>query len=180
MGETLRRLVSSLLLRRVAGKAHQYLSPLQTVVATPGGIEATAHAITDLIQQHGASADIALLQIDLANAFNLINMHAILHEIHTHLPELLRWTVYCYGLEVRPHLWHATRTSAAFAGSNKGIPSASYTSRWQSIPSSNISTASSHRNTRKILTRQRSPAFTLTERCVRNLYRRNAYMAKCN
>ena len=62
------------------------LAPLGWV-ATPGGVEATAHGITDLIRYHVASANIALLQKDLINVFNLINRHSILHEVHSHLPQ---------------------------------------------------------------------------------------------
>ena len=84
---------------------HDYLAPLQTEVATPGRIEATTHVVSSFIYAHGHASKLAIVQVDLANAFNVFSRRIILNEIATYLPELRYWTKYCYTPETRANLW---------------------------------------------------------------------------
>lgn len=78
VGETIRRIVSSLLMRRVSTQAQEFLEPIQVRVATGGGTEAIVHATWLLANRFGQDNSRAVLQVDLRNAFNLVNRQALM------------------------------------------------------------------------------------------------------
>lgn len=123
VGETLRRLTSSIALTRVSEKAAKLLRPHQLGVATPCGAEACIHAASKWARIQGNNNKYGLLQLDFANAFNVISRRVILREIGRHLPELQPWTFYCYGPLTTPQVW--TTSSFSFksvCGVQQGDP----------------------------------------------------------
>eukprot|EP00171_Calliarthron_tuberculosum_P020434 IDg20434t1 len=62
--------------RRTSAAAH--LMPSQVGVAVRGGAEATVHACRRMADELGSRDDYALLQLDFANAFNLVSRPAFL------------------------------------------------------------------------------------------------------
>ena len=65
VGETIRRLTSSMVLQRERERICELLKPLQQEVATPGGLEAIVHAARQLTWQHDNDNDLGILQIHL-------------------------------------------------------------------------------------------------------------------
>lgn len=104
VGETLRRIVSYLFMRRVSHSAQAFLEPLQVGVSTRGGTEAIVHASRRLIEEKGRDKSYGLLQIDLKKLFNLVNRQAILSVVRREFPDLLHWVNLCYN-SVNPLIW---------------------------------------------------------------------------
>ena len=55
------------------------LLPKQLGVAVEGACETTAMAIQQWVGEYGSLAEYAILQVDLANAFNSLDRHYMLH-----------------------------------------------------------------------------------------------------
>ena len=122
VGETIRRITSSILMNRVRDTAHSYLGPHQVGVATRAGCEAILHATHDLVDTHGDDDSFALLQIDLRNAFNEVSRQAFLHEVAGSFPQLLPWCTLCYGAGQHAHLWTRTFQLQSVHGVQQGDP----------------------------------------------------------
>ena len=122
VGETLRRLTSSMLLTRNAELARKLLTPHQVGVATPGGCEAVVHAVRHLTHEHQQDNRIGLLQLDLKNAFNLVSRAAFRSEVRKHMPELHGWVQYCYGPNTAPELWIGEYRLRSVCGVQQGDP----------------------------------------------------------
>ncbi len=73
VGETLRRLVGNLWMKRITTKTRSYLEDSQVGVAVKGGTGALVHSVQCAATQFGNDRnDTALLQLDLANAFERV------------------------------------------------------------------------------------------------------------
>ena len=105
VGETVRRLISSMLLSRNSKQAQRLLCPLQVGVATSDVCESIVHATRELAHRYGHDNRLGLLQLDLANAFNRISRAAFRAEVRQHIPGLHAWTQYFYGHNTNPELW---------------------------------------------------------------------------
>ena len=110
VGETLRRLVSSILLLRVAKKAKEFLQPFQFGVATKGGAEAILYAARRLKEHFGSCGVYALLKLDLKNAFNLVCRAAFIKQVYT-----LTFLSLQLGFDTATHLMSRTYGSVSFA-----------------------------------------------------------------
>ena len=97
VGEILRRLVAKCLCRLASQKAASLLVPLQVGAGVPGGCEAAFHALNGLVPSVGDTTSLAILQVDLKNAFNTLDRSSILRQVADQFPELLRWVEFCYS-----------------------------------------------------------------------------------
>ena len=97
VGETLRRLVSNLVIRRHTEPISELLQEHQAGVSTRNGSDAIIHAVRQLQTNHGHDDTMVLLQLDFANAFNVISRAAFRRQLRIHLPNMRRWMDYCYG-----------------------------------------------------------------------------------
>ena len=70
------------------------LGPHQVGVGVPGGLEAVIHAATQLIEE--GDEDLMFLQLDLVNAFNLVDRDFAFATVEEHFPEILKWILTCY------------------------------------------------------------------------------------
>ena len=122
VGETIRRLIASILMRRIRDQAAEHLAPHQVGVATKAGCEAIIHAVRDMTETLGDKPAYALLQIDLKNAFNLVSRRAFLHEVSKAFPELLPWVDLCYGGSSHAHLWTSAFMLSSATGVQQGDP----------------------------------------------------------
>ena len=95
VGNLLRRLTSKLVAKEVALKAAGLLSPHQMGFGVRGGCEAIVHTVRQVVEQ--GDPDKWVLQVDLKNAFNLANRETTFPEAEQLFPELLSWTLTCYG-----------------------------------------------------------------------------------
>ena len=102
VGETLRRLVSYLLICRHTEPISELLQAHQVGVSTRNVSDAIIHAVRQLQTNHGHDDTMGLLQLDFQNAFNLISRAAFRRQLRIHLPNMLRWVDYCYGGKPRP------------------------------------------------------------------------------
>ena len=64
----------------------------------------------------------ALLQIDLKSAFNLIPRAPFIRETRMGFPKMFRWVKYCYGQNAKPHLWVGDRRFLSFCRVQHGDP----------------------------------------------------------
>ena len=122
VGETIRRLVSSLLLARCTERVREILVPTQLGVAVPMGVEAIVHAVRHVTEKHKTDNQYGLLQIDLKNAFNLVSRAAFRKQIRLQLPQLAPWVDYCYGKDRQPHLWVGNISLRSACGVQQGDP----------------------------------------------------------
>ena len=122
VGETIRRLVSSLLMSRIATKARDMLDPAQIGVAVPGGCEAAIHSVREIAHRYRNDNRFGLLQVDLKNAFNLVSRAAFRQQVRTRFPEIYHWTEYCYGPRVQPELWVQNYRIRSVCGVQQGDP----------------------------------------------------------
>ena len=98
IGETLHRLVGNLWMKRINSKAQSYLGDSQVVVAVKGGTEAVVHAVQRSTTELGNDRkDMGVLQLDLANTFNLVSRRAFLRVVRKGFSELYPWVDYTYG-----------------------------------------------------------------------------------
>lgn len=121
VGETLRRLVSSMLMHQVARRAKEFLQPFQIGVATKGGTEAILHAARRLQEHFGSNKFYALLKLDLKNAFNLVSRAAFIKQVRINFPELEPWVRYCYESD-SPYLWVGELRFRSVTGVQQGDP----------------------------------------------------------
>ena len=96
VGEILRRLFAKCLCRLSSQKAASLLVPLQVEVGVPGGCEAVSHALNGLVASVGDTT-LAILQVELKNAFNTLDWSSFLRQVADQFPELLRWVEFCYS-----------------------------------------------------------------------------------
>ena len=64
--------------------------------APGGGLEAAVHSLRSFLKDHGVNEELCLLKIDMGNAFNECNGHAILRRTHLDTPELFGGVQWCY------------------------------------------------------------------------------------
>ena len=122
VGNILRRLTAKCCSRGVAIKAADLLSPLQLGVGVKGGLEAIIHTVKQALLEED-DEDKMLLQIDLINAFNVVDRQAAFKEVEEHFPEILKWVLTCYGQQAR--LMFGDIVILSQAGFHQGDPLAS-------------------------------------------------------
>lgn len=79
VGDTLRRLVSKVLMARVRKESKDLLYPKELVIGVSSPGESVSRALHSL--HRGKENDVAILKIDLKNAFTLVNRPAILKAV---------------------------------------------------------------------------------------------------
>ena len=122
VGETLRRIISSIALSCVMTRSRDHLASFQLVVATKNGSEIIIHGTRKWIEKMGGDDKYAMLQLDLKNAFNLISRRVILLQTERHLPEILPWVRQCYASDDDPILWSGEFTLKSHSGIQQGDP----------------------------------------------------------
>jgi hypothetical protein len=93
---------------RVKQSAQALLAPLQMGVAVQGGAKAIIHATRRRVLDHAAPSsdpDLALLQVDFSNAFNLVSRNVFSAAIFEHFPTLGPWVTWCYDNPSNLHFW---------------------------------------------------------------------------
>ena len=95
-GDPLRRLVAKCFCMGGKGEISRAFKGKNFGVGCPGGVEAVAHSLRDILQKHRKS-DLALLKIDFKNAFNLLSRDAFVRAASKVFPGLERWSWWCYS-----------------------------------------------------------------------------------
>ena len=116
VGEALRRLTGKCLCALTKNKAYDFFPPLQLGVACPSGAEQIIHSLRHCVDEHWMGKDFAILKIDLRNAFR----QAVVDTCGHHYPELLEWTIWCYGQH--PILLHTLGTIFSETEVQQGNP----------------------------------------------------------
>jgi hypothetical protein len=99
VGESLRRLTAKCLCARAQAKVAQSLFPEQFGVGLPGGGEALVHAVRQWRERSKEESDAVALELDLRNAFNLVERDVLIAQCRAELPELAAFVEWCYGEE---------------------------------------------------------------------------------
>ena len=94
MGEIIRRIVSKVACSSVLSDASKLLVPHQVGVGVPAACESVIHGVRDFIKANDHRSDMAMLNIDFTNAFNLVDRHTFINEVKVKFP--CNWVVYCY------------------------------------------------------------------------------------
>ena len=94
VGNLLRRVVAKCFSSSLATKAAALLAPNQLGVGVRGGAEAIAHAVSEAVK---VDPNRWVLQVDLVNAYNVVDRGVVLDEVANHFPECLAWAGTCYG-----------------------------------------------------------------------------------
>ncbi|MCP4985271.1 MAG: hypothetical protein GY928_04125, partial [Colwellia sp.] len=101
VGETLRRIVSRVLCARHKPDFAGLLLPAgQVGVGIPSGAEAAVFAVREKVRRDIDPTRMAVLKLDLENAFNSVSRTTMLHCVARHIPDLLPWATFCYSQPV--------------------------------------------------------------------------------
>ena len=89
VGETLRRLTSKCISRRVQAEAFQVLTPLQVGVGVPVGCEAIVHAVAHVQDDANFHPEECwTLLLDFFNAFNCVDRGSMFREVRDRIPSM--------------------------------------------------------------------------------------------
>ena len=94
IGNLLRRVVAKCFSSALAEKAASLLAPNQLGVGVRGGAEAIAHAVSEAVK---VDPSCWVLQVDLVNAYNVVDRGEVLERVANLFPECLAWAATCYG-----------------------------------------------------------------------------------
>ena len=94
VGLLLRRITAKSAVKKVMGKLTQLFSPHQLGCGVRNGCESIIHATKLILASH---PDRHVLQADYINAYNNIDRSYMLEEVKAQVPELLNFTMTCYG-----------------------------------------------------------------------------------
>jgi hypothetical protein len=97
VGEVLRRLVGKCLASTSREDAQSLLEPIQVGVGTSGGCEAVVHVVRKWFRVHADDRHRLMAKIDLANAFNTVERHALLEAVRIFMPGLAPWVDWTHG-----------------------------------------------------------------------------------
>ena len=122
VGETYRRMISSIEMARYGKLAASTTRPAQMGVAVSCGIDTIAHATRMLVVEHGHKEDRAIACIDFRNAFNSLDRNFMLVAVCKRAPHLLPWVIKCYGPSTAPHLWAGSHRLRSATGVQQGDP----------------------------------------------------------
>nr|GEU54181.1 hypothetical protein [Tanacetum cinerariifolium] len=78
VGTIWRRLVSKVAMKGMGKEMSKYLSDFQFEVGVSGGAEAVLHNVNRLLSEYHNDRSLAMLTVDLSNAFNLLDRSALL------------------------------------------------------------------------------------------------------
>jgi hypothetical protein len=80
----------------VSKDATKYLNDFQFGVGISGGAEASLHSANRLLTQRHDDGSLAMLTVDFSNAFNMVDMSALLHEVRVRCPSISLWVEFLY------------------------------------------------------------------------------------
>ncbi|GJS40576.1 putative reverse transcriptase domain-containing protein [Tanacetum coccineum] len=114
VGTIWRRLVSKVAMKGVGKEISKYLGDFQFGVGVSGGAEAVLHSANRVLSEYHNDGSLAMLTVDLSNAFNLVDRSALLYEVRVRCPSISLWVDFLYGQATRlyigdTHIWSATR-----------------------------------------------------------------------
>ena len=96
-GDPLRRLVAKCFCIGGKGEISQKFEGKNFGVGCPGGVEAVAHSLRDVLHEQKHFSDLALLKIDFKNAFNMLDRETFVRAASSMFPGLERWSWWCYS-----------------------------------------------------------------------------------
>ena len=121
VGEVIRHLISRLCCLAVRPSPPGVFIPYgQVGVGIPGGSETAIHVTCHYIYQHTSNSSIALLKIDMKNAFNECSRTAFFEQIAEDFPEISAWVKWCYSQPAE--LRFGSRHIMASSGVQQGDP----------------------------------------------------------
>jgi len=92
----------------------------QVSVGISGGLEATIHSVRLFVAHHCDDPDLALLKVDMKNAFNECSRASFLAKVSECFPDISVWTHWCYAQP--DELRFGDQRNLASAGIQHGDP----------------------------------------------------------
>jgi len=121
VGEVIRRLASRLCCLAVRPSLPGVFLPYgQVGVGIPGGLETAIHVTRYYIHQNASDSSLALLKIDMKNAFNECSRTAFFERVVEDFPEISAWVKWCYSQPAE--LRFGSRRIVASSGVQQGDP----------------------------------------------------------
>jgi len=118
VGEVIRRLASCLAV--CPSLPGVFLLYGQVGVGIPGGLEAAIHVTRHYINKNASDSSLALLKIDMKNAFNECSRAAFFKRVIEDFPEISAWVKWCYS-QPAEH-WFRSSQIVASSGVQQGDP----------------------------------------------------------
>jgi len=120
IGEIFRRICSKFCARSSRNLQKNYFEPLQLGVGTSGGCETIVHSVNSLIKSRGQDQELAMVLVDLTNAFNNADRAIFLEQTYIHNRSSYAWYRYCY--ETPSNLYFGDYIIQSSIGSQQGDP----------------------------------------------------------
>ena len=121
VGEVIRCLANRLCCLAVRPSLPSVFIPYgQVGVGIPGGLETAIHVTRHYIYQHASDSSLALLKIDMKNAFNECSRTAFFERVAEDFPEISAWVKWCYSQPAELHF--GSRRIMASSGVQQGDP----------------------------------------------------------
>ena len=121
VGEVIRRLASRLCCLAVRPSLPSVFLPYgQVGVGISGGLETAIHVTRRYIFQHASDSTLALLKIDMKNAFNECSRSAFFNRVAVDFPGISAWVKWCYSQPAE--LRFGSRRILASSGVQQGDP----------------------------------------------------------
>ena len=121
VGDVLRRVVGKCLLRHPhVAEQVRGLQPLQLGVGVPSACPTIAYALRRAVNELPLSGDWAVLQVDMANAFNTVARSAIMSGARATVPAVVPWLEFCYSKTVP--LFSDDTCINSVTGTHQGCP----------------------------------------------------------
>ena len=124
VGETLRRLACKLALSSIKTDIPTFFHPQQLGVGTANGAEAIVHSVAAALEN--LEVDESILQIDFANAFNLVSRERIFELVDRHFPTLANVINFLYRSQGFLQLNNSDATIKSCTGVQQGCPLAPF------------------------------------------------------
>jgi hypothetical protein len=118
IGEILRRLTGKVVLASIATLGKAALGSNQFGVGVPNGSERITHLVRNACRNPPKGT--VLLKVDVKNAFNSASRAVMLSAVGAHVPQLLPWAQWLYGVDST--LFFGSRTVRSSLGVQQGDP----------------------------------------------------------
>ena len=121
VGDVLRRVVGKCFLRHPhLAEQVRGLQPLQLGVGVPSACPTIVYALRRAANELPLSGDWAVLQVDMANAFNTVARSAIMSGARVKVPAVVPWLEFCYSKTVP--LFTGDTCINSVTGTHQGCP----------------------------------------------------------
>lgn len=124
IGQSIRRLVTKVLLPAAIEDCRDHFAPEQLANGVPNGMDAIVHDARMLLRRHGRDPHYVMVSIDASNAFNRFSRQKVLDQLPTRAPSLSRFLDMVYARTTSPLILPSSPPTMLVSreGSQQGDP----------------------------------------------------------